>query len=1009
MINNDATADVGTVKYSIGTDDTTEPTTNWSDSLPTGKYEGTYYVWYKSVVSDPNYLDSLADCISVYIAPQTLNFSWWPNYVHEYTGSAIEPVINIGTRHITFTCAGGQLQNSDFAYEYEDNTDVGTAKVKISLVPSAGNSSYLHNYTIDQTNPVEFIINPITVTPSLDIPTPYEYTGSAHTPSISWTDLIGGQTFTSDDYEVTYNNNIAAGTDTASASISLKSTGSVAKNYVLATSPTVLNFSIGKATLTPSIDPSSYEYTGSAITPTVILSGSQNTEQLVLDTDYEVSYSNNTDVGDASATITLKSTDLANNYLLSTGSLTFSITKLQTELSANDDDISVIISSSAQNKDFEATTFTKGSGTIKYEIVSQPSDNYFSIGSDTTPTITIKENTPVNDYTVNMKASYEGDSNKEAASATFTLTIHVVDKELNTLELLENTKTMYVNETLDLASLIKPGTAIGALSYEIVTAPTSGEEGTITGASYKAGVGVVGQDDDRTAKIAIKAAGNATHSEGTEFLTITIKKYDQTITFDNTTDTIKVDDTFDASASISTSGDAGAITYSLDATTYATLSGNTVTGTHFSNNSLTTLTASAASTTTAKAASLTRTFKVTKGENTTFTVTTPQTLSANYSESSQELTPSTAPTGNIGTVTYEEVSGTDSGNNFTVDSSTGKITAKAGLESGDYTYQVNVSDDNGNDYEVKTFVVTYTISISANPSSYDSDAILYSSLEFNNTDQLLIQTAGSAIGGEYQYAVSSTNTTPDLASFTSDHLSIKVKNVGTYYVWKRIKGDANHSNKDPELLGQVIVNKSATMPYSDPTTQHECEANYYEPAGDDYHTIISPNTISYPSYPGMTFTYELTHSNFIIDNNTGAIKVKDGTAVGSYTLSITITSAENDNYLSHTSTLSLLVHIVTASPSAPTNPTNNSSQTPSNHVEEVVPEDEPVIVQEKKKEPEVSNIQYVLPKEITPSDNAKYSGIEIIPSVSAIVVVSTCISLVYFFIRRLYIKTKNDY
>ena len=56
----------GTMKYALGTDGITKPTEGWSDTIPTGKDAGTYYVWYKAV-GDTDHIDSNAECVPVEI------------------------------------------------------------------------------------------------------------------------------------------------------------------------------------------------------------------------------------------------------------------------------------------------------------------------------------------------------------------------------------------------------------------------------------------------------------------------------------------------------------------------------------------------------------------------------------------------------------------------------------------------------------------------------------------------------------------------------------------------------------------------------------------------------------------------------------------------------------------------------------------------------------------------------------------------------------------------------
>ena len=60
------TATGGTMQYALGTDEKTEPTTGWSDKVPSNTEAGTYYVWYK-VFGDENHIDSKPDCVKATI------------------------------------------------------------------------------------------------------------------------------------------------------------------------------------------------------------------------------------------------------------------------------------------------------------------------------------------------------------------------------------------------------------------------------------------------------------------------------------------------------------------------------------------------------------------------------------------------------------------------------------------------------------------------------------------------------------------------------------------------------------------------------------------------------------------------------------------------------------------------------------------------------------------------------------------------------------------------------
>ena len=63
-------AEGGTMLYALGTDDVTPPEGTWSETVPTGKDPGDYYVWYK-VEGDANHNDVAPVCIKVTIVPDS--------------------------------------------------------------------------------------------------------------------------------------------------------------------------------------------------------------------------------------------------------------------------------------------------------------------------------------------------------------------------------------------------------------------------------------------------------------------------------------------------------------------------------------------------------------------------------------------------------------------------------------------------------------------------------------------------------------------------------------------------------------------------------------------------------------------------------------------------------------------------------------------------------------------------------------------------------------------------
>lgn len=168
-------------------------------------------------------------------------------------------------------------------------------------------------YTI--TKPIEKIkntevlgsIEEATVTLSKDS---YVYSGDICMPTVKV--VFGGKTLTTGtDYTVDYSNNINAGKASVKITGAGKYTGSVTKSF------TITKKSVADLTITIPAD--SYKYTGRAITPAVTV---KNGQAVLKEKEaYTLSYTNNTNIGLATVTVTG-----AGNYT-GTKAISFSIEK----------------------------------------------------------------------------------------------------------------------------------------------------------------------------------------------------------------------------------------------------------------------------------------------------------------------------------------------------------------------------------------------------------------------------------------------------------------------------------------------------------------------------------------------------------------------------------------------------------------------------------------------------------------------------------------------------------
>lgn len=197
-----------------------------------------------------------------------------------YTGNPIEPSI------LSMYLYGDRdLMLGDVQWNYSNNVDVGEA----SLVLSGNNT-----FVTGSTN-VPFTIEPCDLSDiSIDVETDIEYEGYEVIPEITATyngmTLVEGK-----DYDVTYTNNNAVGTATATIIGKGNYAGTVEKIFEI-TSPMINaeNTTIGN------IAPLTYSKSALTPEPEVMLGNTV----LAKDVDYTLSYENNINVGTATVKVT---------------------------------------------------------------------------------------------------------------------------------------------------------------------------------------------------------------------------------------------------------------------------------------------------------------------------------------------------------------------------------------------------------------------------------------------------------------------------------------------------------------------------------------------------------------------------------------------------------------------------------------------------------------------------------------------------------------------------------
>lgn len=203
-----------------------------------------------------------------------------------YTGYQITP-------QVTLTCGGNLLnQGSDYTVTYMNNTNVGRATV----TATASSDSYYVGSATGSFN----ISNTAGGMEITGYASSYTYTGYAITPDVVVT-MNGRLLNRGTDYVVSYSNNTNVGTATMTVNGIGSFSGTKTINYTIE-AKNIENCITTAVT--------NYKYTGNTYTPSVTITDSSTGKTLVAGTDYTIVYSNNTNPGTASITVTA----LSKNY-----------------------------------------------------------------------------------------------------------------------------------------------------------------------------------------------------------------------------------------------------------------------------------------------------------------------------------------------------------------------------------------------------------------------------------------------------------------------------------------------------------------------------------------------------------------------------------------------------------------------------------------------------------------------------------------------------------------------
>ena len=288
----------GTMLYKLGSEE-------WGDAIPTAVNANTAYtVYYKAAETD-NYTESASGSVV--------------SSIEKVTPTVTAPTPKTLTYNTSSQVLANEGSTNWGTIQYCLGSSGGTYSATVPSASEANVTYYVWYKVVGDSNvndvapaSIECMIAERRVTtPTITLdPSSATYDGTAKTPTPTVKD--GGIVIPSSEYTVTYENNVNAGT--ATVVINDKTAG----NYYISGSTT---FTINRKTITPTITLSqdSYTYNGGQCQPTPTVKDGSTT---ISSTQYDVSYSDNTNVGTATCTVTGKN---SGNYSFSSDK-TFTIT-----------------------------------------------------------------------------------------------------------------------------------------------------------------------------------------------------------------------------------------------------------------------------------------------------------------------------------------------------------------------------------------------------------------------------------------------------------------------------------------------------------------------------------------------------------------------------------------------------------------------------------------------------------------------------------------------------------
>ena len=258
----------------------------YSTEIPTGIKTKTYTVYYKAK-GDDNHQDAEAATINVTIKSKKVTsptITVTPS-TFTYDGTEKEPDVTVKDGETL-------IQSTEYTVSYENNVNVGTAKVIIT--DNEGG-----NYTVSGTATFTIVENGSSYVP----PKAKEglvYTGKAQELIIGGSSTTGTMHYYSLD-DVNYSTAIPKGTDAKTYTVYYKVVGDNNHYDSPATELTVVLSPKDVLSPTITLSPSTYTYDGTAKKPTVTV---KDDDTEIPSSEYTVAYYNNTNIGKGRVKVT---------------------------------------------------------------------------------------------------------------------------------------------------------------------------------------------------------------------------------------------------------------------------------------------------------------------------------------------------------------------------------------------------------------------------------------------------------------------------------------------------------------------------------------------------------------------------------------------------------------------------------------------------------------------------------------------------------------------------------